>query len=79
MKMANGLRYDAARKARIEDPEERGEMLDAQGAADFLGVSKGSIRQMTCRKEIPSYKYFKRVVYFTEELKKFRDYIITRN
>lgn len=75
----NGLRYDAARKARIEAPEERGEMLDTQRAADFLGISKGALSQMTFRKEVPSYKYFNRVVFFSEELKRFRNYIMVRN
>lgn len=79
MRKINALRYDAARASRIENPEERGEMLDTQGAADFLGISKGALSQMTFRKEVPSYKYFNRVVFFSEELKRFRNCIIVRN
>lgn len=79
MRKINALRYDASRKSRIDSPEKRGEMLDTQRAADFLGISKGALSQMTFRKEVPSYKYFNRVVFFSEELKRFRNYIMVRN
>ena len=73
------IRFDATKKARITEIEERGAMMGVQGAAEFLGIEPATVRGLIMRKEIPSYKYFRNVVFFENELKRYRDFIMIRN
>lgn len=69
---------ESAIRSRIQNPEERGEPLSLEQAAEFLGLKPSTVRQKTGKGEIPGYKQFRRVVWYRKELEIFRDFITVR-
>ncbi len=66
------LRLDAARTCRIRDAEKRGREMTNDEAAAFLNVNPQTLRNWTCRRETPVYKYMGRVRFFENELKNYK-------
>lgn len=72
------MRADATRKCRLM-PEQRGREMTLEEAANYLGMKKGTLQNWICCKEVPAYKFMRHVVFFENELKRYKDLLMVPN
>lgn len=59
-------------RSMIKNPEERGDELTSDAAAEFIGISVATLRNYCSRGMIPYYRRGRRSFFYTNELKKHR-------
>lgn len=72
------MRADATRKCRLPLGE-RGREMTLEEAADYLRMKKGTIQNWISCKEVPAYKFMRHVVFFENELKRYKDLMMVPN
>ena len=75
----SAMRRDAAKRSRIEDLKERGEKISMEEVAAELGIAISSVRTLTSLGEIPAYKLFRHLIFFRNEVERYKGYVMKPN
>lgn len=73
---AQAHRREITKRARIENPDERGEEMTAEEVAEFLKLKVSTVRQLASMRELPVYKLFRHLVFYRNEIANYRNLML---